>query len=124
MVNIAPVGTATMGAGRWGQFDLAGELWEWNLDWYRVVIFSCGRDPPYQDVCTDCAALTTPLPVPGRPPLRTAAHGGGSEPLFPTAFRMTGGGTHNNNNLIPWSTMYDDPSYRNPTNGFRCARTP
>jgi formylglycine-generating enzyme required for sulfatase activity len=33
-MNLAPVGTATLGAGSWGQLDLAGELWEWNLDWF------------------------------------------------------------------------------------------
>jgi formylglycine-generating enzyme required for sulfatase activity len=46
--NIAPVGTATLGAGLWGQLDLAGEVLEWNLDWYAT----------YVDPCTDCASLT------------------------------------------------------------------
>jgi len=48
VANIAPVGTATLGAGLWGQLDLAGEVWEWNLDW------AAG----YVDPCTDCAYLT------------------------------------------------------------------
>ena len=47
VANIAPVGTATLGAGRWGQLDLAGELTEWNLDWYAA----------YAN-CTDCADVT------------------------------------------------------------------
>ena len=47
-VNIAPVGTATLGAGRWGQLDMAGELAEWTLDWYA----------PYVDPCVDCVYLT------------------------------------------------------------------
>jgi formylglycine-generating enzyme required for sulfatase activity len=46
--NVAPVGTATHGAGRWGQLDLAGEVWEWNADFYGT----------YVDPCTDCADLT------------------------------------------------------------------
>jgi formylglycine-generating enzyme required for sulfatase activity len=46
--GIAPVGTATLGAGKWGQLDLAGELWEWTLDW----------NAPYVP-CTDCANFTT-----------------------------------------------------------------
>lgn len=46
--NIAPVGTAIMGAGRWGQLDLAGNLAEWNLDWYA----------DYMSPCTNCVFLT------------------------------------------------------------------
>lgn len=34
LTNLAPVGTATLGSGRWGQLDLQGEIWEWGLDWY------------------------------------------------------------------------------------------
>jgi formylglycine-generating enzyme required for sulfatase activity len=45
--NIAPVGTATAGAGLLGQLDLAGNVWQWNLDW----------SAPYT-ACTDCAYLT------------------------------------------------------------------
>jgi formylglycine-generating enzyme required for sulfatase activity len=47
-MNIAPVGTTTLGAGLWGQLDLAGEFWEWNLDWAA----------PYVDPCVDCANVT------------------------------------------------------------------
>ncbi len=32
VMNIAPVGSALGGAGRWGQVDLAGNLAEWTLD--------------------------------------------------------------------------------------------
>jgi formylglycine-generating enzyme required for sulfatase activity len=46
--NIAPVGTAIVGAGLWGQLDLAGDVWEWNLD----------ADAAYVDPCVDCAYLT------------------------------------------------------------------
>ncbi len=46
--GLAPVGTATSGAGLWGQLDLAGEIWEWNLDWKQT----------YVNPCTDCVNLT------------------------------------------------------------------
>ncbi len=46
--NIAPVGTATSGAGLFGQLDLAGNMWQWNLDWH---------DATYAP-CTDCADMT------------------------------------------------------------------
>jgi formylglycine-generating enzyme required for sulfatase activity len=45
--EIAPVGVASKGAGFWGQLDLAGEVYEWNLDWYAA----------YNDPCLDCAYL-------------------------------------------------------------------
>jgi formylglycine-generating enzyme required for sulfatase activity len=35
---IAPVGTATAGAGLWGQLDLAGNVGEWTLDWFAPYI--------------------------------------------------------------------------------------
>jgi formylglycine-generating enzyme required for sulfatase activity len=49
VTNIANVGYATQGAGRWGQLDLAGNVWEWNLDWF---------DFTYANPCTDCVNLT------------------------------------------------------------------
>ena len=48
VANIAPVGFASQGAGRWGQLDLVGEVFEWNLDWYAKYA-----------ACTDCASLTS-----------------------------------------------------------------
>jgi formylglycine-generating enzyme required for sulfatase activity len=46
--NIAPVGTARLGAARWGQLDVAGDMWEANLDWRAA----------YVSPCIDCAYLT------------------------------------------------------------------
>jgi sulfatase modifying factor 1 len=46
--NIAPVGTAGAGAGLFGQLDLAGNVWQWNLDWYATSYTPC----------SDCADTT------------------------------------------------------------------
>ncbi|MFT3773497.1 MAG: SUMF1/EgtB/PvdO family nonheme iron enzyme [Minicystis sp.] len=43
--NIAPVGTVAAGDGRYGQADLAGNVWEWTLDRYTN----------YVSPCVDCA---------------------------------------------------------------------
>jgi formylglycine-generating enzyme required for sulfatase activity len=94
--DIAPVGTATLGVGLWGQLDLAGEVGEWNLDWYAT----------YADPCTDCAYLTTTSD-------RVVFGGGFDGPasvLLPT-YR---------GDLTPASriNLYDYVS------GVRCSRTP
>ncbi len=53
VISMAPVGTPTLGAGRWGQMDLVGEVIEWNLDWFA----------PYVVPSVDGASLT---PTSGR----------------------------------------------------------
>jgi sulfatase modifying factor 1 len=53
IANIAPVGTASLGAGLWGQLDLVGDVFEWILDWHGN----------YVSPCTDCADLA---PTPAR----------------------------------------------------------
>ncbi len=47
VVNLGPVGSASLGAGMWGQLDLAGMVWEWTLDSYA----------DYANPCLDCAAV-------------------------------------------------------------------
>jgi formylglycine-generating enzyme required for sulfatase activity len=52
--HVAPVGKAALGAGLWGQLDLAGNEWELTLDSYMDYVI---------DPCADCAIL---FGVPGR----------------------------------------------------------
>jgi formylglycine-generating enzyme required for sulfatase activity len=47
--DILHVGSRPNGEGKWGYADLAGSVWEWNLDWYVN---------PYPMPCNDCANTT------------------------------------------------------------------
>jgi formylglycine-generating enzyme len=93
--NIAKVGSAKLGAGRWGQLDLVGELIQWYLDWYL---------PSYVNPCTDCANLADGS---GRAP-RDGYFGSSDQTLLQSSYRNNG--------------FY--PANRFSSYGFRCARTP
>jgi formylglycine-generating enzyme required for sulfatase activity len=49
VTDLVSVGTKPLGNGRWGQSGLAGNVWEWALDW----------DTAYVNPCINCANLTT-----------------------------------------------------------------
>lgn len=89
-----PVGSAALGAGRWGQLDLAGNVEHWVLDTYSG----------YANFCTDCANVPVDA---GNRVVR-----GGSY-----ADESTTG-------LSPWIRDFAGASFRDSDVGFRCARTP
>jgi sulfatase modifying factor 1 len=101
VANIAPVGTAALGAGMWGHLDLAGELWEWTLD---TGALSTGGSvaSTYVDPCDDCSDLAT---APGR-----VMRGG----IFADRSLY----------LLPASTYNATPTQRSYGGGVRCARAP
>ena len=92
--NIAPVGTATLGAGFYGHMDLAGELNEWMLDYNAA----------YVDPCIDCAFLTH---ASGRD-----VRGG----YFQSSSEIEILSSYRNEGLYPTNNFV--------SNGFRCARPP
>jgi formylglycine-generating enzyme required for sulfatase activity len=91
----APVGTAALGAGPWGQLDLVGEVYEWNLDWNDE------NGNPW-DSCADCAYLT-----PGASRLAVGCSSSCQEADLRVP--SIGGG---------------DPAGRDDQFGVRCARAP
>jgi formylglycine-generating enzyme required for sulfatase activity len=97
VVNAAPVGFAAKGVGRYGQIDLVGNVWEWNLDRYAN----------YVSPCEDCAYLTgasTNRVLPG-----AGFHTGESGTLLYSSNRS--------------SVSYDAETYRGDyAVGVRCAR--
>ncbi len=94
VVSIAPVGTPPLGVGVWGQKDLVGNVWQWNLDY--------ATDSPYVVPCSDCAFLSTTS--------QRVVRGGDfdSDPL----------------NLSAANPDSDPPTDRDSVYGFRCARAP
>ena len=94
--NVAKVGITSLGAGRWGQLDLAGSVWEWNLDEYAS----------YVSPCTDGAYLTgaTNRVLPG---------GGFHTGLMPYLLSE-------NRDMVSYATTYRGDYGV----GVRCARAP
>jgi formylglycine-generating enzyme required for sulfatase activity len=97
VANIAPVGTAVKGAGRWGQLDMTGSVAESILDWYA----------PYVNPCEDCSA-TVVASCSANCGSRGSKGGIYLSALISPAYRSPGG----------------QPEARGCWVGFRCARSP
>lgn len=95
LANIAPVGTATLGAGLYGQLDLTGNLFEWTLDSYAT----------YVDPCTDCSYIV--------PSAQATPAGRGDFWQDPSSGLIASG-----------RTLDAAPGTRIAPLGWRCARTP
>lgn len=94
--DILAVGTYADGANRWGHLDLAGNLWEWALDYYDATY--------YQSIgtCTNCANLAEMTP--------RVIRGGGFTSLL-TGYRST-------------ARTSKPPTRIDPYQGVRCVRVP
>jgi formylglycine-generating enzyme required for sulfatase activity len=94
LANFARVGTATLGAGRWGQLDLVGNIGEWSLDDYSTM----GLYSP----CVDCV---------GSSGMGYKYQDGSSALQVLSLIQYAGG-------------VYVDPGGGDPEYGARCARAP
>jgi formylglycine-generating enzyme required for sulfatase activity len=97
--DLAPVGSAPAGNGKWGHRDLAGSMWEWNLDWWdqnQNWYSGAGNS------CTNCANLNT------------------------ASYRVIRGSDWSDGaaDLRAASRGGDEPSFRSNGIGARCLRTP
>ena len=91
---IAKVGSKPLGNGLFGQADLAGNVWEWNVDWYRET---------YSVPCDDCAELTADVDISDRV--------------------LRGGGYYNQPPFLRAAARGNaPPKTRDPGYGVRCAR--
>lgn len=94
--DLLAVGSRTEGANAWGNLDLAGNLWEWTLDYFDGTYYSAVGE------CTNCGNLAEPTPKTIR---------GGSFYEDAKKLRAT----------YRTSKAADN---RSPYTGFRCVRTP
>lgn len=90
-----PVGSREAGKARWGQYDLAGSLWEWTFDTYDDTWYGGNGKK-----CNDCANTAVGP---------RADRGGCFYESEPRSFRTSYRGK-------------DFPENRNDWLGFRCAR--
>jgi formylglycine-generating enzyme required for sulfatase activity len=105
-LNVAPVGSVPAGNGKYGQSDLAGNVQEWNLDWYYQIypghLFSSGLF-----LCGDCARISPVI---------------SSERMIRGGDWINGAGQLDT--LISSGRASAAPTSRNVTFGARCVRAP
>jgi formylglycine-generating enzyme required for sulfatase activity/alpha-tubulin suppressor-like RCC1 family protein len=95
-MNIAPVGSIAAGAGKWGQLDLAGNVYEWDLDWYTT--------PYAETLCANCTYATSST-------YRTFRGGSYNQPASQLVTSLRSGTVGAPNGIGDWL-------------GARCARSP
>lgn len=110
--DILPVGSKPEGDGRFGQADLAGSMFEWNLDWYTNS---------YCEPCVDCECVdpdcTQCTPAGSFRVLRGGSWSSEEADL------LSSNGAHNTNNAKT-NRLFGTPTRRFEYVGARCARNP
>lgn len=119
-----PVTKYPQGQSVYGCFDMAGNIWEWTADWYDSHYYHHAPDKDPQG-----PALAEENPYFGRP----EKVGVSIYELKPSATsralsgcKVLRGGSWNGSGVVHIRCAnrdYDEPSYKNDTIGFRCARS-
>ncbi len=94
--SILAVGSKPLGKGRWGQYDLAGGMFEWVFDFYDAAWYSGAGA-----VCSNCTNVTNSF---------SRVLRGGSWSVYAAVLRAA----YRNSPA---------PADRNISYGFRCARS-
>jgi formylglycine-generating enzyme required for sulfatase activity len=107
--DIPPVGSKPAGDGRFGHADLAGSMYEWNLDWYTNT---------YSAQCDDCACINCNCTDCTPAGSFQVARGGS---WYSNALELLSGNRSKTN--TDSNRLYGTPAHRFDYIGARCART-
>lgn len=119
-----PVTKYPQGQSVYGCFDMAGNVWEWTADWYdsQYYRYAPNKDPQGPNVAEE-------NPYFGRP--ENVGVSIYELKPSPTSGTLSGckvlrGGSWNGSGFVHvrcTNRDYDEPTYKNDTIGFRCARS-
>lgn len=116
-----PVGSYPAGAARWGQLDLAGNVWEWTADYYDPYAYR--RAGAAQGVPGSCDEIRA-----AQDELRKSKQQGftGTNPIPTECERVLRGGAFNYHpqGLRVSNRVHHPGTWRLLVAGFRCAKTP
>lgn len=112
LLDILTVGSKPAGDGRFGQADLAGSVWEWNLDWYAGTY----RTPWVDEACINCIC-TECTPTGSYLTLR-----GGSWSST-GGYLLSSNRSNESSDATPSNRIYGNPARRWDYVGARCARS-
>jgi formylglycine-generating enzyme required for sulfatase activity len=119
-----PVTKYPQGRSFYGCFDMAGNVWEWTADWYDSKYYQHGpnKDPQGPNVAEENPGFWRPEEVGiSIYELRPSPTGGSL-----SCCKVLRGGSWNGSGIVHIRCSnrdYDEPTYKNDTIGFRCAKS-